>query len=1018
MIVRNRFLKTISLFAILLIIVSVPASLWAGTTGKIAGRVIDANSGDPLAGVNILVDGTQMGAATDLDGTFFILNVPPGKYNVRATMVGYGEVVQQSVVISADITTTLNFTLKESIMQGEEVVIVAKRPLVQKDVAAGQSITTSSEASELPVSDIMEAVNLEPGVTVAENRMEVSIRGGGSDQISFQVDGMERTDKLNNKTYTPTNSATVQEIQVLKGGFSAEYGNIRSGMFNVVTKEGGPQFSGSVDYRIAPAHQKHFGPNAYGTDQYDYQTYGTSKSMNPVVDVEGNQIFSGWNEQATSKNASSWMGKDDWTPEELQEVWKYRHRPIEYANAPDHYLDFGVGGPLGIKNAGFLVGVKYNRILPILPSVRGYDQIMSFEGKAHFKPTASMKLTFNALYGKTETSTTGDGWGNFPVMSYGTDIDNAAAASNPAVGINKYYIDANELLDVTTQQLGFKFTHTLSPSTFYELRYSYFTSKNEVSKADPRNPAGVKNIGGVEFDEAPVGWVHGSASLMDIPGTYAFSGGGRLEDNSSVKSHLINFDMTSQINSQHMVKFGAMFGSDHVIRDNHVFSTIILEPDAGNFSNFDNTPYRMAAYVQDKMEYGGLIANVGLRLEHYAANGYLYDPNNPYSPLWVRGGSAGYETPDDIEPKEKSKSYTYLAPRISFSHPVGENTKFFFNYGIYYSEPATSYRFGLTSESWAFGNYAGDLRQAGNPNLEPPKTSAYEIGFEQSIGDQWLIRAYFYSKDNTQQLGSAYYRGMDGGLVIGSFSNWVSSGGGSAHQTYENNQYQDIRGIEMKITKRIGRFFTGWINMNYLISTKGYYGYQVYNQDPLAAYLSYAAAKEQPQTTPSFIANLNFHTPKDWGQLKGDWILSINQYWTKGAKVIYNPTGLPTREVNTIYYWADNYSTNLRLSKSLKLTESINLRLYMDVRNVFNYERLNINVLNSAERERYYTNYIDGESGLDEKIGNMEDKNGNNVFTENWVDKNGVSRAPIAPSKDFALAYNPRSFLFGIKIEF
>ena len=90
----------------------------------------------------------------------------------------------------------------------------------------------------------------------------------------------------------------------------------------------------------------------------------------------------------------------------------------------------------------------------------------------------------------------------------------------------------------------------------------------------------------------------------------------------------------------------------------------------------------------------------------------------------------------------------------------------------------------------------------------------------------------------------------------------------------------------------------------------------------------------------------------------------------------------------------------------------------MDVRNVFNYERLNINVLNSAERERYYTNYIDGESGLDEKIGNMEDKNGNNVFTENWVDKNGVSRAPIAPSKDFALAYNPRSFLFGIKIEF
>lgn len=1014
MIVRNRFLKRISLFTTLLLIVSVPVGLWAATTGKLAGRVLDANTGDPLAGVNILIEGTQIGAATDLDGSYFVLNIPPGTYDVRATMVGYKDVLQKNVRISADLTTNANFSLAESIMEGEEVVVIATRPLVQKDIAAGQSITTSEDATALPVSDIMEAVNLEPGITVAENRMEVSIRGGGSDQISFQVDGLERTDKLNNKTYTPTNSATVQEIQVLKGGFSAEYGNIRSGMFNVITKEGGQKFSGSVDYRMAPGTQKHFGPSAYGTDQYDYQTYGTSKSFDAINDVEGNQIFDGWNSQATSKNASGWMGKSDWTAQELQDVWKYRHRPVEYANTPDHYLDFGIGGPLGIKNAGFIVGVKYNRILPIVPSVRGYDQIMSFEGKVHFKPTQSMKITINALHGTTETSTSGDGWGNFPLMSYGADI-NVNSAS--ATGLNKYYIDFNQLLDVTTNQIGFKFTHTLNPSTFYELKYSYFTSENEVKKADARNMAGAKTIGGVEFDEGPVGWVHGSASLMDIPGTYALSGGGRLEDNSSAKSHLLNFDMTNQFNNNHMFKFGAMFGSDHVIRDNHVFSTIILEPDAGNFSNFDNTPYRMAAYVQDKMEYGGLIANIGLRLEHYAGNGNIYDPANPYSSLWVRGGSYGYETPEDM-PHEKSKSFTFLAPRISFSHPVGENTKFFFNYGIYYSEPLTSYRYGLTSESWAFGNNAGDIRQVGNPNLEPPKTSAYEIGFEQAIGDQYLVRAYFYSKDNTQQLGTAYFRGMDGGLVVGSFSNWVSSGGGSGHESYENNQYQDIRGIEMKITKRVGRFFTGWINMNYLINTSGNYGTQVYNQDPLAAYLSYAASKQQPQTTPSFIANLNFHTPKDWGQLKGDWIMSINQYWTKGAKVIYNPTGLPTREVNTIYYWADNYSTNLRLSKGLKLSESINLRLYMDIRNIFNYERLNLNVLTSAERERYYTNYIDGESGLDEKIGNMEDKNGNNVFTENWVDKNGVSRAPIAPTKDFALAYNPRSFLFGIKLEF
>ena len=1015
MIVRNRFLKTISLFTLISLIVSVPIGLWAGTTGKIAGRVIDANSGDPLAGVNILVDGTQLGAATDLDGSFFILNVPPGKYNVRATMVGYGEVVQQGVLISADITTTLNFTLKESIMQGEEVVVIAKRPLVQKDVAAGQSVTTSEEATALPVSDIMQAVNLEPGISVSENRMEVSIRGGGPDQVSFQVDGMERSDKLNNKTYTPTNSATVQEIQVLKGGFSAEYGNIRSGMFNVVTKEGGPQFSGAADYRIAPAHQKHFGPNAYGTDQYDYQTYGTSKSMNPVVDVEGNQIFNGWNAVATSKNNENWEGKSDWTAAELQEVWKYRHRPIEYANAPDHYLDFGVGGPLGIKNAGFLVGVKYNRILPVLPSVRGYDQIMSFEGKIHFKPSSSTKLMFSALYGKTETSTPGDGWGDIPIMSYGVDINNSSVS---AVGTNKYYIDANELLDVTTNQYGVKFTHTLSPATFYELKYAYFSTENSVKNADQRDRTGVKNIGGVMFDEGPVGWVHGSESIMDLTGLYRFSGGGRVTDNSYVKSHLANFDLTTQINTHHMFKMGAMFGLDNVVRHNRVAGSIILDPKAGNFVDFDESPYKYAAYFQDKIEYGGLIANVGLRLEHYNSNGYIYAPDNMYSLLWARGGTAGYDSPEDL-PKEKAKGYTYLAPRISFSHPVDENTKFFFNYGIYYSEPLTRYRYGLMSESWAFGNPQGDIRNIGYPNLEPPKTSAYEVGFEQSVGDQWLIRAYFYSKDNTQQIGSIRVDGLDGSHAIGDFRNYEGVGKGSAgYNSFRNNQYQDIRGIEMKITKRTGRFFTGWLNMNYLISTKGNYGIQHFNQDPLVAAFQYAAVKEQPQTTPGFIANLNFHTPVEWGQLKGDWILSVNQYWNKGAKFIYNPTNLPTREVRTIYYWLDNYQTNLRFSKGLKLGSTIKLRLYMDVRNLFNYESLNLGVLNSAEQERYYTNYVDSESGLDKKLGDQEDDHGNNVFTENWIDKSGNQRAPIAPSKDFALAYNPRSFLFGIKIEF
>lgn len=1011
----NRSFRNILLFVFITSFIAVPLSLFAGTTGKISGKIIDAKTGDPLVGVNILILNTQMGAATDEDGLFFILNVQPGEYSVRASMIGYTSVIQQDVKISVDKTTSLNFSLSDASIESDEVVITATRPLVEKDVGASQAIFTSDEATAMPVSDIMDAVSLEPGVSVAENRMSVQIRGGGSDQISFQVDGMERTDRLNNKTYTPTNAALVEEIQILKGGFNAEYGNLRSGMFNVVTKTGGKRFSGSADYRMAPASLKHFGPNAFGSDQYDQKTYGGSNSFEEVKDIEENRIFMGWNALTDTRNAESFMGKNDWTPQELQEVWQYQHRPIDYSDSPDHYLDLGISGPIGLDNAGFLLGVKYNRILPVFPTVRGYDQVLSFDGKLNFQLAQSMNLVLSGLYGETETSTNGNDWGTNGALTYGYDIGGANPAVNPD---SKYYVAFNNPLDVKTTQIGLKFTHTLNASTYYEFRYSYFTTDTETNSAEARNTAGVKTIGGVEFDEGPIGWVSESESLQDVTGTYAFSGGGFVQDKSSVKSHQLNLDMTSQVSNQHMLKFGLLFSTDHVIKDYYKASGIILDPNAGDFFNFDESPYQIAGYVQDKIEYGGLIANIGLRVEHYAANGSVYDEGNLYSMLWARGGTAGYATPDDL-PKEDSKSYTYLAPRISFSHPVHEFTKFFFNFGIYYSQPTTLNRFGLRSESWVFGNPQGNVNNLGNPNLEPAKTSAYEVGFEQAIGNEWQIRAYFYSKDNSQQIGLTTVQGLSGTHAIGEFRNYEGVDKGAAnYETTMNNQYQSIRGIEMKITKRMGKFVTGWMNMNYLIQTSGNYGIQNYNQDPLISYLAYPATKQQPQTTPSFIANVNVHTPSNYGQLWGDWSLSLNQFWNKGAKYIYNPTGLPTREVKTIYYWVDNYSTNLRLSKLVKLTDFLNIRFYLDVRNIFDYQGLNLSVLNSSESERYFTQFIDGESGLGKELGEVEDNNGNNVMTENWVDKAGKDRAPIAPAKDFALSLNPRSYLLGIKIEF
>jgi hypothetical protein len=89
----------------------------------------------------------------------------------------------------------------------------------------------------------------------------------------------------------------------------------------------------------------------------------------------------------------------------------------------------------------------------------------------------------------------------------------------------------------------------------------------------------------------------------------------------------------------------------------------------------------------------------------------------------------------------------------------------------------------------------------------------------------------------------------------------------------------------------------------------------------------------------------------------------------------------------------------------------------MDINNLFDYRGLNLGNLGDAQ-DRYLTEVVDDQTGLGRKIGEYEDNQGNNVFTENWVDRNGTTRAPLAPNRDFALWYFPRSILLGIKVEF
>lgn len=167
---------------------------FAGITGKIAGTVKDANTGEPLPGVNIVVTGTTMGAATALDGHYFIINIPPGTYSVEASMIGYGRIRKSGVMVSVDHTTPIDFDLKVASIVGQEVTVVAQKEIVPMDVSSSHIVAEGKEIAEVPmVTDLGQYIGLQAGI---EGNV---IRGGGLDQTGFMMDGLSVVDNRTNQ---------------------------------------------------------------------------------------------------------------------------------------------------------------------------------------------------------------------------------------------------------------------------------------------------------------------------------------------------------------------------------------------------------------------------------------------------------------------------------------------------------------------------------------------------------------------------------------------------------------------------------------------------------------------------------------------------------------------------------------------------------------------------------------------------------------------------------------------------
>jgi outer membrane receptor protein involved in Fe transport len=246
---------------------------WAGTTGRIAGRVVDAKK-QPLAGVTVGMVGAPLGAISDENGQFTILNIPAGAYTVRASLVGYRAVTTTNIIVSADEATRLDLVLEEAPVQMQEVVVTAKRPVVEIHRTSTVAIVPREDIQKLPVQELQDVVNLQAGV------VDGHFRGGRQNEVQYQVDGVSVNNAYDNANSVRLDRSLLEEVQVVSGTFDAEYGQAMSGVVNAVLRRGGEQFewdaealAGAFLYSSGGRVQK-FDAQPFGKQDYQFTFSG------------------------------------------------------------------------------------------------------------------------------------------------------------------------------------------------------------------------------------------------------------------------------------------------------------------------------------------------------------------------------------------------------------------------------------------------------------------------------------------------------------------------------------------------------------------------------------------------------------------------------------------------------------------------------------------------------------------------------------------------------------------------
>ncbi len=925
--VLRSFLFTPRMLFFIALVLLVDISL-AGVSGKIAGRVIDAKTQEPLIGAHVMIKGTKIGTATDVNGDYVLLNVNPGTYALTVSFVGYESVTKTEIRVESDRTAAVNYALNATVIEGSAVTIVAERPVINKDVTSSEQILSGEFLARAGTKTVLEALQTQAGVfmtppSVAWNRGQRTtfFRGSSNVEAVYMLDNLSVNSGLLSDNYSGFNTSAIQEISLLTGGYNAEYGEARSAIVNIVTKESFGPLQGSVVTRMRPSGVYHFGPYFYDKANFDYAGYDLGY----------------WTRQSQDPLNRNYFGKN---PDSLLAEWRNQITPndtlAKYNERPEYEVEGTLYGGI-TEDLAFLVSGRSKRGVGIFPQAIPYNQEYNLQGYVSYRVTPDIKIKIGGFYGQylssdylsvnlnTEESAQESGW----LAPMRVDEQYARAKYNPMGAIYRQWPEFR-----IWNQLYARLTHMLGADSYYELNVSYLRDFSDRSDRYGAVPDSL--------------WSRRDDQMMMID-RFLLKGYYHTFNTSNSRIYQIKFDYVDQLDKNHLLKTGVTFKSydfDYVS-----FQGVYEGGNRWNLLNvFSGRPYEGTVYAQDKMEFEGLVVNLGVRLDFFHQNRWA--AANRYDPLAFQPTTPGHDPSKPLgfpgNPERiRTKLQTAFAPRFGISHPISERSVLHFVYGHFYQRPSWSKMFGFP-----FVNYTEDMNTVldpfanqrtymeewqgwyGNPDMGYERTIQYELGFDNNIADVLRLDLTGYYKDATGEAN----------VITGVYASQYTA---TKALMVSNAGYSDVRGIETKLDSRFDGPLNAGIGHEIYWSTDGEVGYSQLNE-PGSIKIDVPKGLRQGRGAWSSYhrikawANL-YYAPNEGPALWGihplsDFNAHIYFWWRSGEQYTYHPPGDISTEPNNMRWFA-YYQLNLKLAKGFNLF-GVRAEVSADIRNLFDWKFL------------------------------------------------------------------------------